>query len=167
MNPIETAVAPLKNEAIDRAEKEARSIVKQCREELKAAGNDLRAVAPYPNGHMDRFSYVVALSKYSLFERLTTWRKGSVSIHDPLYVDVDSNKVKKFVKVAREDAASQYDAFVAKLVSKIGEVQSASLEGNHVWSYSLLTVEKTTGKEVWKTQQIINVSKLGKVFNQW
>lgn len=76
--------------------------------------------------------------------------------------------VEKFIQAAKADAAAQYEAFVAKLQQKIGEVKNATLKGNHVWSYSILTVEKPDGTvEHWKTQMIINVSKLGKMFNQF
>jgi len=74
----------------------------------------------------------------------------------------------RFIKSACENAAFQYDAFIAKLDKKIGEAVSAELSGNHVWSFSVLTVEKADGSiEHWKTQMIINFSKLGKMFNQF
>lgn len=47
-NPIEAAVAPLKADAIIRAEQEARKRIELVRTELEAAGNDLQICAPYP-----------------------------------------------------------------------------------------------------------------------
>ncbi len=169
-NPIAAAVLPLKEDAMKRAEEYAREIVAKVREDLKAAGNDLIVCAPYPSGNQSRASYFMMESRYRLFASLCVWRKSSYMMHEPHFADVDSNRVAKFIKEARENAAFQYEAFILKLIAKIGPVYSAKLSGNHVWSFSFLTVEKASGiqtTEIWKTQQIINVSKLGKVFAQW
>lgn len=168
MNEIEQAVSHLKQEAMKRAERFARDTVMQVHQLLTASNNDLHVAAPYPSGlNMDRAQYRTAVAKYQMFQQLTTWRKGSVGLHDPCYADVDPEKVEKYVQAAREDAATQYDAYVAKLIKKIGPVKLARLEGNHVWSYSFLHVETKRGMEVWKTQMILNHSKYGKVFNQF
>lgn len=170
MNPIETVVAPLKSEAMDRAEQYAKEVVATVRKELKAAGNDLHICAPYPDHKVifGRFEFINAARKYDLFQKLCTWRRSGIPAFEPCLADVDSNHVAKFIKDARKDAALQYDLFVEKLCTKIGAVTKAELAGNHVWSFSFLTVTKANGsKEVWKTQQIMNVSKLGKVFAQW
>lgn len=112
--------------------------------------------------------YMRQLGVYNLFASLTRWRSGSVGMNDPMMADVVPEKVEKFVKEAEEDAAKEYDLFVAKLEEKIGACVSAELAGNHVWSHSILTVTKQDGTgERWKTQMILNVSKYGKVFNQF
>jgi len=88
--------------------------------------------------------------------------------NDPEIIRISDDLVARFIKIAKEDAAIQYDEFVAKLVIKIGKVTDATLFGNHVWSFSILTVTKEDGSiEKWKTQMIVNISKLGKLFNQW
>lgn len=57
---------------------------------------------------------------------------------------------------------------MAKLIGKIGPVTSATIKGNHVWGHSVLTITNPDAVvEHWKTRQIVNVSKLGKLFNQW
>jgi hypothetical protein len=44
----------------------------------------------------------------------------------------------------------------------------ASITGTHIWGHSVLTVTLPNGTvERWKTQQIVNQSKLGLLFNQW
>ena len=73
----------------------------------------------------------------------------------------------KFVDDTMRDAAAQYDAFIAKLIRKIGDFDSATLTGSHVWGYSILTVTKGAATERWGTRQIVNQSVLGKLFNQW
>jgi hypothetical protein len=169
VSPIETVVLPLKTAAIERAEQEANNLVKRCKEKLKEAGYDLGIVAPYPeSNNCSPQAYQIAMSKRRTFELLVKHVSGSRRANDPEIVEIDYNAVKRFIKNTKEDAASQYDAFVVKLIIKIGEVTTAKLEGDHVWSYSILTVTKADGTtENWKTQMIVNVSKLGKLFNQW
>lgn len=172
INPIEAAVAPLKNDAMDAAEKYARQLVERIGKDLEAADWNMETAAPYPNGNMSRPQYMTMINKRRLFDRVTTSdekrMKGIIRRPGaPHFVVVDSASVERFVVEARKDAAAQYDAFVAKLTFKIGDCSAAVLEGNHVWGCSYLTVTKASGNEVWKTQSIINVSKLNKVFNQW
>lgn len=170
MNPIEEVVMPLKEDAMKRAEQNAREVVNKVREELKKVDGDMKKCAPYPSGFISRNEYSLAYAKYNLYTKLTKTREGQPyrKMNDPHFVDVCPNAVKKFVDQAIKDAAAQYVAFVEKLVFKIGEVSAANLTGNHVWSFSILTVTKQDGTtENWKTQMIINVSKLGLLFNQW
>ncbi|MNE44768.1 hypothetical protein D3C80_1390130 [compost metagenome] len=93
---------------------------------------------------------------------------GSRSMRDPDPARMSPNGCALFVKQAQENASAQYDAFIAKLEAKIGEVTAAILSGEHVWGHSILTVTKADGTtEKWKTQMIVNVSVLGNLFNQW
>ena len=78
-----------------------------------------------------------------------------------------AKKEERFVQSAMEMAAAQYDAFVDQAGGKIGKCDAASLAGSHVWGHSILTVAKGETVERWKTQQIVNQSVLGTVFNQW
>lgn len=171
MNHIEAAVLPLKSEAIVRAEKEARAIVEQVAGLLDQAGGDLQICAPYPSAwNMGRNEYLQKLSKYDLFRKLTSQinPNGGRRPRDPEMAKMDSERIERYVEAAKKNAAEQYDLFVAKLNSKIGEVTAAELEGNHVWGYSFLTVTKPDNtKEIWKTQMIVNQSKLGLLFNQF
>lgn len=168
-NVIETAVAPMKAEAMNRAEKHARELVAKAAAELAQAGFDLNIVAPYPKSWgADSREYNVKLAKYRFFGVITTWRAASYRMNEPHFADINAAKVEKLVADAREDAAFQYEAFVAKLNSKIGPATAARLEGNHVWGHSYLHVTTAAGEQqIWKTQMIINVSKLGKIFNQF
>lgn len=167
MNPIETVVMPLKKEAIKRAGIEAAKIIKHVRKELSEAGFDRNVIAPYPSGSSG--DYFGKLAKYQLYQKLTELVKpGSYGMHEPLIVRVATKLARRYVQDAKENAAAQYDAFVAKLNKKIGEVSTARLEGNHVWSFSYLFIEKASGeKQIWKTQMIINQSKYGLLFNQF
>jgi hypothetical protein len=168
-NVIEKAVNPLKKDAMDRAEKFAKETIAQVEKELVAAGNDLKIAAPYPDSwNMGRNEYMMKLARYKLFQSLTLWRKSGIGSQDPCYADMDAARCADFVEGARKDAEEQYKAFVAKLNHKIGPAKAARLEGNHVWFHSHLFVTTAKGeKQIWKTQMIVNVSKLGKVFNQF
>lgn len=169
MNPIETAVSPLKVEAVARAEKECRAMVQRMTETLEGAGWDLNVVAPYPNSRtMDRKAYLQAKARRNSFHAITRSIKPTLRPGEPYIVELFPAAVERFVESCKADAAAQYDAFVAKLSRKIGECLDATLSGNHVWGYSVLTVEKADGSvERWQTQQIVNCSSLGKLFNQW
>lgn len=160
-HPVAVAVLPLRADAIKFARKYARLQVAEVRRELAKVGNDLKKAAPWSGG-MDGYE------RYSLFTRLTKWRKSSITGHEPCLVDVKTALVSRFLRDAGEAAADQYDRFVKKMIDKVGPAKKAVLEGNHVWGYSYLTVTKRDGAiEIWHTRQITNVSKLGLHFPQW
>jgi hypothetical protein len=170
-HPVAIAVETLREKAIERAEIEAKKMVEGVREELKKAGNDLNLCAPYPDsGKLSGWAWHDAHGKYKLFGSLTKWRKSSYSSRDPHLADVDSKMVAKFIQRSKESAAVEYDAFVVKLCRKIGHCKTATINGDHVWGWSFLKVSIVGGEpreEIWKTQQIVNCSKLGLLFNQW
>lgn len=172
-NPIEIAVAPLRNDAIERAEQDALAYVERARADLEENGWDINKAAPYP---MKAFGYTVdrymAVFKYNNYHALTEQdpklHYQSSNGRTPVFVVMPQAKIDRFVAARKEQAAAEYDAFVAKLVKKIGPVVTAELDGNHVWSHSILTVILKGGEQQrWKTQQITNISKYGKHFNQW
>lgn len=169
-NHVENAVAPLKAEAIARAEVEANKLIERVLADLAEHGMDRQSAAPFPRSmNCTREQYVRQRGKYQLYRAFTKAadRASSRSPNDPDPCVRDEERVARFIEAAKEDAALQYDAFVAKLVAKVGECDSATLAGSHVWGSSVLTVTKGSTVERWKTQQIVNVSKLGKLFNQW
>jgi hypothetical protein len=110
------------------------------------------------------------MSKHNLYLSVTAFDPSQSvrRMSDPHKRIASAAAEERFVAAAIELAATQYVAFVAKLVGKIGAVDSATLAGSHVWGYSILTVTKSDGSsERWQTQQIVNQSKLGTLFNQW
>ena len=171
MSKIAEAVHPIKADAIQRAEQAATKIVERIRHELETHDWDVNAVAPYPNTSRGRREDIaVGVAKYNQYRSVTSPKSGYTSVvpGKPAYVVMDTAKIDRFMKVTRSDAAQQYENFVAKLEDKIGPVVTAVLTERDVWSYSILTVTKEDGTtEHWKTEQIINTSKLGLVFNQW
>ena len=172
MTKIAAAVEHLRGPAQDRAEQFARAHVQRLFDELAGNDWDANATAPFPHGNMSRAAYTQARTKFYTVQQLTTSDKARnpyvASRNSPNYRIPSEAAVERFVAEARTEAAAQYDAFVAKLEGKIGPVVEATLEGEHVWGYSLLDVTTESGeRQIWKTQMILNVSKLGKVFNQW
>lgn len=175
MNPIERAVLPLKKDAIKRAKQEAEAAIQKVRDDLAAAGGDVNKAAPYPENFgpnaLHGYEREAARMRYQKFHSLvmsdpnhhSTYRRN-----EPHFVVLDEDKVTRSIQHRMESAAADYDSFVVKLVKKIGEAVKAKLHGNHVWGYSTLIVTKPDGEvQAWKTQQIVNFSKLGKPFNQW
>jgi hypothetical protein len=173
-NPIRAAVAPLKADAQKRAAKVAKEYIEQMVKDMEAAGWDLQKAAPYPRaGMISGVEYNQQLTRHHLFQSLTQSiykpsEEPSRHPGDPRPRKRNPKAEKHYIKDASELAALQYEEFILKLIGKVGECYGAQLEGNHVWGHSVLTVWKH-GKdsERWKTKGIVNVSKLGKVFNQW
>jgi len=160
-NVIEKLIAPLKKDAIEKAEEKALEIIQDVKQRLEAAGNDLQICAPYDRNSRNNRTY-------NLYRSLVTCRQPTHRMGDPVIADINERKCAVFVENSKTIAGLQYDYFIEKLVIKIGPVKSATLTGNHVWNFSILTVEKENGDiEKWKTQMIVNVSKLGTLFNQW
>jgi hypothetical protein len=167
MNKIEQAVAPLKNDAIKRAEEKGQAMIARHLENLEKAGWDLNVAAPWPHTRMDRKSYKEKMALHDMIRRLTSSNNPIRGINDPDIRIRNRQAEQCLLDQIKQHAAFDYEKFVAKLIKKIGDVDAATLTGNHVWGYSLLTVQKGDQTEHWRTQQIINVSVLGKVFNQW
>jgi hypothetical protein len=168
-HPVALAVEPLRATVLDRAKKDAAGQVEYVRAELVAADGDIQKCAPFPDGRMPGYKYHAARNRYNLFHAVTVTRTGTYTIrpNDPHFVDMDAKRIAKFIADAAERAAIDYDAFIVKLCGKIGACDAATISGDHVWGYSRLTVTKAGTVEIWQTKQIINTSKLGRLYNQW
>lgn len=184
--PVGRVVHPLKADAVKTATDKANGIVAKVRAALEAAGWDIDVAAPYVRGSAWDHAVRAANSKRSLFSTLTeedkdatrAWHAAAPEADEarreyfrnnrrPEIVTMSERGVARFVERHEQEAAFQYDAFICKLVAKIGDCDSAELTGSHVWAHSILTVRKGDVVENWKTQQIWNVSKLGLEFPQW
>jgi hypothetical protein len=170
--PVGRALHPQKHEAVEYARQEAQRVIDRVTKELEAAGWDVDVAAPYPNSLRDgREAYKQKRAKYGLFRSLTERAEKDAGYRPhgaPAIVKLSEDGCERFILNSAADAALQYDAFICKLVSKVGDIVDASIDGNHIWSYSFLTVTKADGsKQVWKTQQIRNYSVLGTPYLQW
>lgn len=175
------ALEPTRAGAMDRAEEQAREWAAVRRAALEAAGNHLFTLYPEP-AHPGRVSHWS--NEYQAYraerKRIESLRAAYFLIgkfadrcidRDGTMVrlfEITDASIDAFVEKVRKQASDNHDAFVAKLTSKIGApVLSASLFGDHVWDFSNLTVETAEGRQIWRTQMIVNCSVLGKLFNQW
>lgn len=170
VGPVEAAVAPLKADAVESAEKHAREIITQMNEKMAAHGWVLDEAAPRGTA-ADGYRREANDNLHRLYDQLTAtdWPGASRTLADPDKRKRSVEREARFIKESREHAAAQYDAFVVKLVAKVGPCLSATLEGSHVWGWSILSVVKAgvAEPEQWKTRQIINMSRNGKLFPQW
>jgi hypothetical protein len=162
---IRTAVEPLRADAIARAEVTVVRWVQRTTEEIAAAGGDLEQVAPRPHGRMSREEYRAASARraavLSIARRVSPHRPSSPVAVDPTLVD-------RLIEQTRDEASASFDGYVAKLAKKVGSIRSASICGSTLWHGSTLTVETDAGDtQRWRTAEIVNVSSLGKLFNQW
>lgn len=169
-SPIAVAIEPLRALSVNSAERKARSIIADAHKELAAGGYDLKVVAPRPSRKlMTTEEYERMTAKRILLASLTD-RASSSGVDSEVCVQSDSAEA-RFIEQAKAGASFEFDKYVVKMVEKIGSVVSAELDSrfsNNLWSYSILNVVTAGGEQQqWKTQQIVNVSKLGKLFNQW
>jgi hypothetical protein len=169
-SPVELAIEPLKAEAIAYAEDMTQDRIAKVLAELAAMGGDAEVYAPYPRDtRVSRNVYLAQKAKHDFVAMVTKsaddsatrrWNAPDIRVASP-------ERIAKVIDDAKADAALQYDAFVAKLNAKVGACDTATLVGSHIWGYSVLTVTKGEATEFWKTQQIVNVSKLGTHYLQW
>ncbi len=174
MHPVAAAVAPMKDEAIEASRVKALAILDNIKARLEAAGWDLEIAAPWPDTHnSSRAEYASKRARAQLYASLTKPSPDRQFCRRPKDPDIrvwSEEDAVRYVKQAQRDAAAQYDAYVIKLIGKVGDgvlaAEMSYLAG--LWYNSVLVVTKEGGlTERWKTSCIINVSKLGTVFNQW
>lgn len=144
--------------AADAAEKQ----YEDCMLELEKHDWDLDEAAPRPTGQDSKSTYRAKEQKRNFLMSLTNaTRSGNNRAYS-------AEKKKGHMDAAAEDARENYMAWVAKIIDKIGKVvQSAEMHGNP-WTGSTLHVVTQDGEhQTWKTNMIINVSKYGRLFNQF
>lgn len=175
-HPVAVAVEPQKQDAIAQAKKWATEYTEKAKQKLVESGWDLNIAAPYPT-EADRAGWGIAAMVKN--ETRSDFASFTKDVEKPMYFDREKPRIVKwyqpgadaYIEKQMQRAADTYDAFVYKLVNKIGPCKTATLEGNHVWGFSILDVRKGEGvaeiKELWKTQQIDNYSKFNKRFAQW
>lgn len=156
---VAAAVEPSRAAAVERARIEARALASRIWERYEqdpTIGSYARRSA-FPH----TTAYEIYRRNYTLLGEVTATTDGGKT-RTPA-----PEKVERFVADAAKEAELAYTSFIAKLEKKVGECDSATLEGDHVWGHSTLIVVKGEQVERWRTQQIVNVSKLGRPFNQW
>ncbi len=165
-SPIFKAVLPLKIEAQDHAREEAVKQVEIRRTVLERGDWNIDALAPKP----------VEGDNKAQVERKNGRRFALMAICDvdkqrtvkdgPMFVTFSQPSATRFVENAVREAGVDFDAFVTKLDNKVGQHDSAEIDGQP-WIGSIITIKNGGAVERWHTQQIINYSVYGKPFNQW
>jgi hypothetical protein len=156
---IAQAVEPLRSAAVDHAAAQASDL----------AARALAAYEADPNGTNLTYQQICSMGRTErALHDAKVARLRSLTVAKGGRFVRDEQKVADFIEAAKLAANNHYTSFIQKLEQKVGEHAAASLEGNHVWSSSILTVTKVDGStEKWFTQQIMNVSKLGRPYPQW
>jgi len=168
MNHIANAVAPIKQASIDAAVEATKEMIARFTAELEKANWDLNLAFPRPNGFGSRSAYMQKKAARDFAFSLVRTVDPSYRPNQPVFVRVCEENIARVLTTAAKDAAAQYEAYVNKLVEKVGECDSAEMGYNNgVWFDSNLVVVKGDTKEVWNTKCIINRSVHGKVFNQF
>lgn len=167
-NAIATAVEPIKQASIDAAVEATGEVIAKIKAKLEAANWDLNVAFPRPSIHTSRATYMAQKAAHDYAHSLVRGIKASRRPSEPFLVEWNEEGVARALNEAAKDAAFQYEAYVAKLVKKVGDCTDAKMAFNNgVWFDSDLIVIKGDTKEVWNTKCIVNRSCLGKVFNQF
>jgi hypothetical protein len=164
--PVGRALMPQKVDAVRSAAEDAQRVIDRVMADLEKHGWDINAAAPRPSTWAA--NYKAASAKRGLYSRLSESLDNRYRTSGPDIVKADPKGHLRFISDAEQDAALQYDAFICKMVGKVGEVTDATIEGEHVWGHSILTVTLPSGEvQRWKTQQIVNYSVYGTPYLQW
>jgi hypothetical protein len=161
------------------------------RSQLEAAYFDMYILAPY-SSRQSRFEYRrndhlraqckrwtkpskdAVPARTAWFDNPTVnqyYYRGGLNAPEPRYFRPQEEIDAELRKEADEITEHDFTSYASKLAGKIAKpITEATVEGQ-LWSHSFLRVSfKEDGvkcEQVWKTQMILNVSCLGKLFNQW
>jgi hypothetical protein len=75
----------------------------------------------------------------------------------------------KYIKRCKEEAQGSFNAFIEKMAMKLGDKSIVAITcDGRIWNYCTVVVKCDDGTTTTlRTQIIVNVSKLGNLFNQW
>lgn len=167
LSPIAAAIEPLRLSMIELCVAAMTRRIDKAQAELEEGGWDLQVVAPYPHSRMSRNEYMSKKWRHEFFTRLSKWTVSSRPMNAPCPVTWSSEGAARLIEETKKAASASYEDFVAKMEKKVGAHSAAKLVVEGTWNYSVIEVETPVGVQRWKTQQIVNVSVLGKLFNQW
>jgi len=167
-NAIAIAVQPIKQSSIDAAVEATNEVIAAYKAKLEAANWDLNVAFPRPSINTSRATYMAQKARHDFASSLVRSTVSCRRRNEPNLVEWCEAGVARAIKNAADDAAFQYEAYIVKLIKKVGVCDSAVMGYmNGVWYDSNLVVIKGDSKEVWNTKCIVNRSIYGKVFNQF
>jgi hypothetical protein len=191
------ALEPMRAPAVNRAAEEAAKWAEEKRAALAAHNGNLYALHPEPAGgypplNSPEYNVYIAARDAARRKRDVYLNIGSFAPVIPEGLGfrpfiITDKAVGAYIDKAKQATSKAHDAFVAKMTEKAGNVVSANVSGTNVWEASRVTVTtipkglpKTTSlaalqqadpnsveTKVFNTKMIVNVSVLGKLFNQW
>ena len=165
---LTTATMGYRQQVLEGATQYATDYVERVTRNLELNGYDLNVVAPLPTSKMGRNEYVQMKNARCRIEALVNHAVASRRMGDPCIVFINPVKVENYIQEYRAAAIASVEAFVIKLADKVGDIVQATADKSPVWNGSVLTVAKADGTvERWHTKMSVNVSKLGKFYNQW
>lgn len=143
---------------------------------LEQHGGDCHAAYPYPSGMYS--NYRILKAEYDLVRSITIPAPGApctrMGMHAPEPRIMRPDLAERQAAEARTFADGFIVTYAAKLAGKIAEADAAyeistvNYTGSaDPFSNSRLVLNGSNGGMVWNTRCIINVSKYGKLFNQW
>lgn len=178
LQKVTAALAP--TEEILRAEYERQLVVQFDKfvQTLTADGMDANVHYFYPSqrkmsNFYDKKAYrqQLAQHQYAMSHSSSVGSTSSFDGPDLRTVDREAILPKLAAKAAKM-AKEALEGFCYKLAGKIDRAGTGITDityhgGKNPWDYSHVIVEAESGRQTWRTQMIINVSCLGKLFNQW
>ena len=170
---ISRAIEPLKQVAIEGNRKQAQNIIDS--ELTKLAENDFNLSQVYPGRYSTQQKQRVRMFTENDHERTQRVRREKLARGEKIgwmteLVKQSDMMEARYLDLAEKEAIQRHDAYTLKLRGKIGEeVESANLHsGENLWFRSTLEVVTKSGEhQVWVTQMVFNVSKLGNPFVQF
>ena len=137
------------DEFVKQAEKVAARYYDQTIAEVENAGG-LDSIAPRPNSKMSASAYKSAAAKRSFYDTMLRTNRSA-------YINSES-------KAAHAD----YMAWIAKITDKIGKpVVDAKMTGSPWTGSTIHVITNDAEQQTWNTKMIINISKYGRLFNQF
>lgn len=165
---IRDAIEPLRSAAEDFAIESANGAVMRVIAWLHEGNADLNEIAPHvAYGHYD---YDTNGRKRAMIGELCDRKDSVLARNVPQIMILNPTKICEFVARQKKQAGLDFDAFVEKLIIKIGKATKVELitSAHNPWLNSMLKCTMTDGSvEHWQTQMIINQSSLGKLFHQF
>lgn len=142
---------------------------------LVADGMDAKKNFDYPEGTLPRLRYVAQEARYDWMVKWTDGVKACRSHNEPNIRVMKGGHVAALESIAAKMAKDALAGYCAKLAGKMDKAYMGELiddvrysGGSNPWAYSFVT--GYIGSKIvqqWKTKMIVNVSCLGKLFNQW
>ena len=165
MKTIREAVSTQRQEVVDMAKNKMARLIERHKDELMKADMKYFAYAPRPSAGRDA-NYKEKLALHLFIRQIVSVESNTPATVESVADGFNQQGIDRLIEQAGKEAAQGFEAYIKKLESKVGKYDSVDYFGD-LFSFSVLKVTKDGVSESWKTQMIMNVSKYGKLFNQY